>query len=395
MTRTDEPGSAVRLRNIALLIEVTSTHARGLIRGISHFAQSQNAWRLHLLEQLRPTDIRHWLDHVPCDGLIARVETQAIARILSDRGLPVVNVGGAAITAQWPRVDTDNAAVCGLAVNHLVERGYRHFGFCGMPQYEWSGWRRGFFAEELARHGLPCESFELPSLTAQRRLGQRERRALTQWISRQPKPLGVMACNDHCGRAVLEACVDAGVSVPDKVGVISVDNDDLICELCFPPLSSIEANRERIGYVAAEMLGHLLHAAEPKPHETLIKPTTLVCRKSTDATAVREPIVAESLRFIRAYASKEIGAEEVARHVNTSRRFLEKQFQTTLSRTIHTEIQRVRLETAQRLLGETDWKLETIAQHSGFRQAAYMSAVFQQKLGLRPGEYRRRVQNRP
>jgi LacI family transcriptional regulator len=304
-------------------------------------------------------------------------------------------VGGAAITAQWPRVDTDNAAVCGLAVNHLVERGYRHFGFCGMPQYEWSGWRRGFFAEELARHGLPCESFELPSLTAQRRLGQRERRALTQWISRQPKPLGVMACNDHCGRAVLEACVDAGVSVPDKVGVISVDNDDLICELCFPPLSSIEANRERIGYVAAEMLGHLLHAAEPKPHETLIKPTTLVCRKSTDATAVREPIVAESLRFIRAYASKEIGAEEVARHVNTSRRFLEKQFQTTLSRTIHTEIQRVRLETAQRLLGETDWKLETIAQHSGFRQAAYMSAVFQQKLGLRPGEYRRRVQNRP
>lgn len=393
MARTDEPSGLGRLRNIAMLIEVTSSHARGLIRGISRFAQSQNAWRLHLLEQLRPADIRHWLDQGACDGLIARVETQAIAKILSDRGLPVVNVGGAAITAQWPRVDTDNAAVCCLAVNHLLERGYRHFGFCGMPQYEWSGWRRDFFAAELRQHGLSCAALELPSLTVDRKLGQKDRRTLAEWISRQPKPLAVMACNDHCGRAVLEACVDAHVCVPDEVGVIGVDNDDLVCELCYPPLSSIEANCERIGYVAAEMLGQLLQGNAPAG--TLIKPTTLVSRKSTDATAVREPIVAEALRFIRAYACQDIGAVDVARHVNVSRRFLEKQFQNTLRRTIHTEIQRVRLETAQRLLGETDWKLETVAQRSGFRQAAYMSAVFQEKLGLRPGEYRRRVQDSP
>jgi LacI family transcriptional regulator len=174
-----------------------------------------------------------------------------------------------------------------------------------------------------------------------------------------------------------------------------VDNDDLVCQLCSPPLSSIEANCERIGYFAAETLGRVLRGGRPDLRETLIKPTTLVSRRSTDATAVREPIVAEALRFIRAYACKDLGALEVARHTNVSRRFLEQQFRKIVGRTIHTEIQRVRLETAQRLLGETDWKLQTVAERSGFKQAAHMSAVFHDKLRLRPGQYRRRVQNRP
>jgi LacI family transcriptional regulator len=345
------------------------------------------------VEQLRPADIRRSLNRLPCQGLIARIETPAIAAALEDRRVPVVNVGTAPVPPRWPRVDTDNAAVCCLAANHLIERGYRHFGFCGMSQYQWSGWRRDFFAAELREHDLTCDAIELPSLTQETRLGQKERLTLTQWLARLPKPLGIMACNDHCGRAVLEACSEARVAVPDEVGVIGVDNDDLVCELCSPPLSSVEANCERIGFVAAEMLSRMLQGIRPDPWEALIKPTTLVSRRSTDATAVREPIVSESLRFIRAYACKDIGTTEIARHVNVSRRFLEKQFRKTLGRTIHSEIQRMRLETAQRLLGETDWKLQTIAERSGFGQAAYMSAVFLKRLGLRPGEYRGRVRN--
>jgi LacI family transcriptional regulator len=380
---------------VALLIEVSSAHARGLIRGISGYAQAQGPWRLDLLERLRPGDIRRWLDRWPCDGVIARVETQAIAAVLAERSLPVVNVAGTTTTAAWPRVDTDNEAVCSLAVGHLIERGYRHFGFCGMPHFEWSGWRRDYFTAELARHGFDCQCLELPSLTPDKRLVERDRRALCQWIGRLAKPLGIMAANDYCGRLVLEACADAGVAVPDAVGVIGVDNDDLVCQLCSPPLTSIEANCERIGYMAAETLGSVLRGGKAEAGEILIKPTTLVSRRSTDATAVREPIVAEALRFIRAYGCKDLGALDVARHVNVSRRFLEQQFRKIVGRTIHTEIQRVRLETAQRLLGETDWKLQTIAERSGFKQAAHMSAVFHDKLRLRPGQYRRRMQNRP
>jgi len=385
--------SPARTPSVALLVEVSSAHARGLIRGVSAFSQQHGPWRLHLVEQIRPTEIRRWLDAWPCDGLIARVETPQIAEVLEGQARPVVNVSGTDVAA-WPRVDTDNEAVCCLAAGHLMERGYRQFGFCGMPQHEWSGWRRDFFAAELARHGFPCESIDLPSLTAQTRPSVKDRRALEQWLVGLPKPAGVLAANDHCGRSVLEACDAVGLPVPDAVGVLGVDNDDVECELCWPALSSIEANGERIGYVAAETLQQLLAGEPVSSRQRLIKPTTLVCRRSTDATAVREPIVAEALRFIRAYACQEIQALDVARHVNVSRRYLEQQFRKIVGRSLHTEIQRLRLETAQRLLGETDWKLQTVAQRSGFKQAAHLSAVFHEKLGLRPGEYRRRMQNR-
>jgi len=382
------------LPNIGLLIEVSNAHARGLIRGISRYAQANGPWELRLIERLYPADIRRWLAATPFDGLIVRVETPAVAEAIADMRRCIVNVGGSRIAGPWTRVDTDNSAVCGLAAAHLIERGYRCFGFCGMPRHEWSAWRRDDFAAALKERGLACESIELPSLALERILAEKDRRALGQWIAQLPKPLGVMACNDHCGRAVLEACREAGVRVPDDVGVIGVDNDDLICELCSPPLSSIEANCDQIGYVAAETLGRMLRGERRNIKEILIKPTTLVSRRSTDATAVREPIVAEALRFIRAYGCTDIGAAEVAGHVHVSRRYLEQQFRKLAGRSIHREIQRVRLETAQRLLGETDWCLQVIAERAGFKQAAHMSGLFFKRLRLRPGEYRRRIQNR-
>ncbi len=377
---------------IALLIEVTNAHARGLIRGVSVYAQNRGPWKLQLVEHLRISDVRRWLATWQGDGVIARVQTPEIAEVLASRNLPVVNVTGTTPITGWPRVDTDNQAVCQLAVAHLIDCGYPHLAYCGMPQYEWSGWRKGLFLQEVTRHGQQAASFDLPSLTAEATPSLSDRRKLEEWIGRLPKPTGILAANDHCGRIVLEACDAAGLAVPSQIGVIGVDNDELVCELCQPPLSSIEANCERIGYVAAETLGQMLQGREILCQEILIKPTLLVTRRSTDLTAVREPIVGEALRFIRAYGCEEIGVMEVATHVGVSRRYLEQSFRRTIGRSIHTEILRVRMDKAQRLLAETDLKLQTIAERCGFKRAAYLSAVFQAKLGLRPGDYRRRIQ---
>ncbi|MEN6495231.1 MAG: DNA-binding transcriptional regulator [Thermoguttaceae bacterium] len=382
----------MNMPRIALLIEVTSAHARGLIRGVSAFAQARGPWKLQLVEQLRISEVRRWLAAWQGDGVIARVGTETIAEALRGRDLPVVNVTGTTSFAGWPRVDTDNQAVCQLAATHLVDCGYANFAYCGMPQYEWSGWRKAMFAQELARRSIPVTSFDLPSLTADAAASLSDRRKLEEWVVTLPKPVGILAANDHCGRSLLEACDAAGLAVPNEIGVIGVDNDELVCELCQPPLSSIEANCERIGYVAAETLAQTLQGRTAPAQEMLIKPTTLVPRLSTDLAAVREPIVGEALRFIRAYGCEEIGVGEVTAHVGVSRRYLEQSFRRAIDRSIHTEILRVRLEKAQRLLGETDLKLQTIAERCGFKRAAYLSAVFQEKLGLRPGDYRRRMQ---
>ena len=126
-------------------------------------------------------------------------------------------------------------------------------------------------------------TIELPSLTFETPLSQRDRRRLMQWIASIPKPAGILACGDYCGRVVLEVCAEAEVAVPDAVGVIGVDNDEAICELCNPPLSSIESNSDRIGYVAAETLAHLLRGTHPESWEILIKPT------NSSAAAQRTP----------------------------------------------------------------------------------------------------------
>jgi LacI family transcriptional regulator len=297
------------------------------------------------------------------------------------------------VASQWPSVVADVTAVSALAAEHLIDHGYQHFAFCGMPCYEWSTRRRIAFVEALRRHSFGCEVLDLPSLSLENELFREDQAKLCQWIEGLPKPVGVFACQDQCGRAVLNACAESKLSVPEEVGVIGVDNDDLVCELCLPPLSSIALNADRTGYIAAEVLAEMLRGDEPKSREVQIKPTTLVCRQSTDAAATREPIVSESLRFIRAYACQGIGALDVAEHLKVSRRFLEIRFRKVLGRTVHTEIQRVRLETAQRLLGETNWKMAIIAERSGFKTSSHMSQVFYAKLRLRPGEYRRRVQS--
>lgn len=402
MGRSSSSRSADRFLNVGLLIEVSSAHGRGLIRGISEYSQERGPWRLHLVEQVRAADLRRWLDTCPCDGLIARVETPQIAAVLAERKLPVVNVAGTSTPAPCWHVDTDNQAVCALAVGHLVDRGYAELAFCGMTQCEWSRWRKDFFIAELAKQGLTCSELDLPSLTADTRLTLKERRTLLRWLNGLPKPVGILAANDHCGRVLLEACDEAQLAVPGEIGVLGVDNDEMVCQLCWPPLSSIETNSERIGYVAAEALGRLLGSSDSPSSsdvetvlpERLVKPVILISRRSTDAAAVREPIVAEALRFIREHACEEVYALDVAKHVSVSRRYLEQRFRQVIRRSIHMEVQRVRLETAQRLLAETDWKLQTIAERSGFKQAAHMSAVFFDKLRLRPGQYRQQIQSR-
>ena len=378
--------------HVGLLFEVTSSYTRGLIRGVSRYAQTHGPWKLHLLEFLRPSDIRRSLDEWHCDGIIARIKSPAIATTLSRQPVPIINVSGLSTLADWPWFGTDEPAACRLAVDHLLDRGYGCVAFCGMPRYEWSPRVERLFAAEAARRGVACRRIDIPSLGMETTPSHKDRQMLARWVAELPKPVGIMACCDYCGRYVLEACDAAQVAVPDEAGVIGIDNNEEFCGLCFPPMSSIEPNAVLTGHLADAALASLLAGADPPPRTTFVVPTGVVARRSTDAQSAIEPVVAEALRFIRGYASGRLEVPDIARHVKVSRRHLEQLFRKTLGRSILTEIHRVRLETAQRLLGETDWKLERVAARAGFTHASSMSAMFQARLGMRPGEYRRRIQ---
>jgi LacI family transcriptional regulator len=213
--------------------------------------------------------------------------------------------------------------------------------------------------------------------------------AVAQWIQSLPKPLGLMACNDFRGIQALDACRRAGIAVPEEVAVIGVDNEELVCTLAYPPLSSVVPDARRIGYEAAALLDRLMRG-EPEPATPLsIPPAEVVTRLSTDVNAITDPEVAAAMRFIREHACEGIGVHDILCQVPVSRSVLQRRFRRLLGRSIHAVIAGVRLRHAKQLLVETDLPLAAIAKRTGFSHVEYLCAAFRQSVGSPPGAYRR------
>jgi LacI family transcriptional regulator len=370
---------------VALLIETSNAYARGLLAGIVRYARELHpAWSIRLVEQGRGDPPPAWLRTWRGDGIVARIETPRIAEAVTETGLPVVDVSAARHVPGVPWVETDDSAIANLAATHLLERGFRHFAFCGEPGFNWSKWREVAFVRLLAEQGHDCAVF----IPGTNRRQTTEREALAAWIAGLPKPVGVMACYDIKAQQLLDACRDAGAAVPDEVAVIGVDNDELLCELSFPPLSSVIPDSRRAGYEAARLLDRLMAGSRVPAEPVLVPPLGVATRQSTDVLAIEDRDIAQAVRFIREHACDGISVGDVLRVVPLSRRAFEKRFLDRLGRTPHQEILRLKIVRAEQLLAETDLNLASIAERTGFRHAEYLSVAFKRATGRTPGRHR-------
>ena len=377
---------ASRSNGVAVLVETSSAHGRGLIRGVAEYAQQHTDWSLHLEEAGPLQAVPGWLKAWVGQGVIARIETPEIARALQAKRVPVVNVSGRTSPPGVPHVDMDNRATCELAVDYFCRRGYQNFAFCGNPRFEWSAWRQDLFAQRLRAVRMNLDAFQFrdePSGVA----------PLRAWLKSLPKPVALLACNDLCGRHVLEACEHVGLTVPAEIAVLGVDDDDILCNLCRPQLSSVVPDTEGIGYLAAQTLHALMRGEKLRDTTRLVRPLSVQTRQSTDSAATSDWHVSQALRFIHGHATRDICVSDVVVQTHVSRRFLEKHFQAVVGRSLHDEILRIRLETSQRLLATTEMPLKEVATRSGFRRADYLSSVYRDKLGMSPSEYRAKMRS--
>jgi LacI family transcriptional regulator len=81
--------------------------------------------------------------------------------------------------------------------------------------------------------------------------------AFDHWLAELPKPAALFACNDTVGLKAA-AARRLGLAVPGDLSILGVDNEDILCELSVPPLSSIALNLERIGWEAAKALASFM-----------------------------------------------------------------------------------------------------------------------------------------
>jgi LacI family transcriptional regulator len=378
-----------RRPHVALIVETSIVYGRQILRGITRYLRAHQPWSVFLEQRELFASPPKWLKDWRGDGIICRPTNHLIAERLGKARVPVVDLGDVREGVGLPRIASDDGAIGRLAADHLLERGFRQFAFCGFTSQRWSEDRREGFTAAVKAAGFACAVYESSWGGPRAHPWEQEQEAIGRWLRAVPRPVGVMACNDMRGQHVLDACQRIQQSVPEEVAVIGVDDDALLCELCDPPLSSVVPNPERIGYEAAALLDRLMAGGKPPPHNCLIEPLGVTTRHSTDVLAIDDAHVAAAVRFIREQACQGATVRDVLAHVPLSRTILERRFRQHLGRSPQAEINAVQLKRVKQLLAETDLTLERIAELAGYRHPEYMSVVFKRATGQTPGRYRR------
>jgi LacI family transcriptional regulator len=390
---------AVRPR-VALMVESSRAYGRGLLHGIAEYVRLHGPWSIYLAERGLGEAPPAWLQGWEGDGIIARIENLRLARAICDLGLPAVDLRGLLPDLNVPVITTDDEAVARLAVEHFLERGFRHLAFCGFTGVDYSDRRSECFARLVEKEGLTAHVYR-PSrqprpggTEAMEQRGWATESEVTRWIETLPRPVGLMACNDIRAQQVLTACRVIGVPVPDEVAVLGVDNDDVLCDLSDPPLSSVVPDTRRIGGEAAALLERMMGGKPPPEAPTSIPPLGVVTRRSTDVLAIEDRAIARAVHFIREHACEGISVDDVLAELPLSRSVFERRFAKFLGRTPKAEILRTQLDRIKQLLAETDLPLKQIAFKTGFQYPEYMNVVFKGRTGQTPGQYRDSAQQR-
>jgi LacI family transcriptional regulator len=372
--------------HILLGVPADTEFGRGVIQGIIRFAATTN-WILGAAPVNGSVDHHGETSHWSVDergGVIALVESPAQAAAYKSLGLPCVNISSALGDQEMPYVACDDRTIGSLAASHFLERQMRNFGFVGLAGRADSEARRQAFAERLSVDGVTKVAYhEAPD-----RFDEESFKSLARWIDSLPKPAGIFTMNDTLGRSVIDACRSASIRVPNAVAALGCGNDVVVCGLSSPSLSSVALPAERVGFDAADLLAGVIAGRKPLEKHRLVQVSSVIPRESTDNVSVRDPDVANALRFILAHAGEWIGVRELLLALPVQRRSLERKFRKALGRSPLEEIRRVRVDLAKQLLSSTDLPMPIVARRSGFSEAKQLSQVFRALVGMTPTSYR-------
>lgn len=386
-------------KRVMLLIESSRAYGRGCLLGVAAYVRSHGRWSVLHIERGLTEALPRFLQSWKGDGIIARIENEKIAHAVAELGVPAVDLRGSHRPAGGAMLDTDPRIATRMAAEHFLDIGFRNFAYIGYPGVDFSDRRIAAFREYLHGRGLQVSVYapvrHLPSHTdvlGWEARGELEGEAIAGWLQSLPRPLAVFACNDVRGRQIIEACNESGLSVPEEVAVIGVDDDEVICELCSPPLSSVQPDTMRLGYEGAALLDAMMEG-EPAPEETIfIPPKGIARRLSSEATAIDDREVASAMQIIRDHACEGLTVQDMVAQLNISRSTLERRFCTAFGRSPATEIERVRMSRAKLLLMETRYKLSKIAVLTGYGTASQFATAFKRNTGITPGDFRKQTQ---
>lgn len=379
-------------REVALIMNVNKPYDRKVLSGIARFVQHTGNWQLYVEDEplTKMPNLKQWKG----DGIIANFDDEAVVKAVSGLSIPVVGMGGAVFEKSkkptFPYVATDNAMIGQLGAQHLIDCGFKNFAYVGVKTTKFNPWSRlrgEAFKATVEAAGFPCTTYD--GQVADSRKWEDVQKDLAKWLDGLEKPLGLLACNDTRARHILETCRRLKLNIPEDVAILGVDDDEIMCELSVPTLSSVMQGTDRIGFEAAKLLDQLMRGRKPRKQWIIIEPTGVCTRRSSDVLAVEDSDVAQSMRYIREELQNRPRVYDIAAHVGLSRSTLDAKFKDALGRTVHDEIESVRMRRTKDMLLKSDIPLKTIAIQCGYGNIQYMTKVFRDDNGITPGAFRR------
>ncbi len=376
-----------KLPRIAVIVDMVGGYGRQLLLGIARYASEHRPWLFFGDPERAVAPVG---DRWRGDGIIAQVLDEPMRKELARFRRPLVNVSTRLHDLDLPSVLPNHDAAGELAAQHLLEKGFREFGYCGFAGHAYSEQRGESFVRAVEAAGGRCRGYASNPESMTQGKWAREEAALADWMRSLPKPVAVFCCNDVRARHLAHVCHEMGARIPEEVALLGADNDSLMCEFTTPPLSSIDVAVERIGYEAAALLDGLMAGAPAPDRPIRIEPRGVVARRSSDVLAISDADVAQALRFIRAQAMRPLTIDEVADATMVSRRALERRFRAVMGQSLGHTIALTRVDRAKDLLVHTPLRTSEIAERCGFQHVQHFNALFKRWAGCSMADYRRR-----
>ncbi|MCF2490070.1 DNA-binding transcriptional regulator [Dyadobacter sp. CY347] len=378
---------------IILLLDFAEEYSKSLMKGINTYSKEFGPWifcRMPLFhrETVGIDGILKWALEWKADGIVGQLYNKDIEKIVQ-AGIPVIAQDFKERFAEIPNITGGYHEAGQLGADYFLKKGFTNFAFYGFNDIVWSRERAEGFEERLKKRGHKVHYFEHKKARSTE-LWYYKPSSLSRWLKSLPKPIGLMTCDDNQGQHITEACRQLGIRIPEEVAVLGVDNDEMICDLSDPPLSSIALDAEKGGYDAAKLLDHMIKHGTSHYYDIIVKPVQVITRHSTDIYATNDDHIASSLKYIHQNIDKNLHVDEVVKQVPLSRRALEKRFLEITGYPIYKYIFNLRIEKFTQKLLDTDMSVFEIALDMGLTDSKNIARQFRQAKGCSPSVYRNR-----
>lgn len=381
------------VKKVLLLIDYSSEFSRRLLKGLIQYSKEHGPWIFYRLPSYYKTlygkeGILEWAKEWQADAIIARWDHEG-TNLLKTLDIPVILQNYKDRSAHFSNLTGDYIGTGEMAARFFIKRRYRNFAFYGNKGVVWSRERAEGFRKEIEQTGGNYYYFESENLSGEQ--WNSSHIQLDQWLLSLPKPVGLFACDDSFALQVSEICKINNIQIPQEIALLGVDNDELMCDLSDPPISSIVLDVEKGGYEAGRLIDQFISKKRTNSIDIVIKPIRFELRQSTEKYNISNEYISKIVNYIEDNFTSEISIESLTKLVPLSRRNLEVKFKNEMNTSIYQFILDCRIEFFAHLLLTTDRPLFDLALESGFTDYKNISRVFKKFKGCTPMEYRQKI----